>query len=98
MYGTTFSKADRWHARQWLVNYLIVAFKTAKEDMELIQTDRGTEMKDAEARNNNAKLVRSVTWCLHSVVVVFKILIEATATGALNDFYALRCYHGLQSL
>lgn len=39
------------------MNYLIVAFKTAKEDMEFIQTDRGTEMKDAEVRNNNGNLV-----------------------------------------
>ena len=61
LYGKDFSKADRWHARQWLVNYLIVAFKIAKEDMEFIQTDRGTEMKDAEVRNNNGNLIRPVT-------------------------------------
>lgn len=53
LYGKDFSKVDRWDARQWLVNYLISAFKTAKEDMEFIQTDRGTEMKDAEVSNSN---------------------------------------------
>ncbi|KAK0509514.1 hypothetical protein JMJ35_007908 [Cladonia borealis] len=71
LYGKDFTKAERSDAREWLVNYLIDAFKTAKEDMEFIQTDRGTEMKDAET---------------------FKLLAEATATGVLNDFYALRCY------
>ena len=48
LYGKDFTKAERSDAREWLVNYLIDAFKTAKEDMEFIQTDRGTEMKDAE--------------------------------------------------
>ena len=52
LYGKDFSKADRSNARQWLVDYLIDAFKKAKEDMEFIQTDRGTERKDAEVRNN----------------------------------------------
>lgn len=56
LYGKDFSKADRSDAREWLVNYLIDAFKTAKEDMEFIKTDRGTEMKDAEVCNNNRKL------------------------------------------
>ncbi len=57
LYGKHFSNADRSDARQWLVNYLIDAFKTAKEDMEFIQTDRGTEMKDAEVRNNEGGLL-----------------------------------------
>ena len=53
LYGKDFSKADRSDARHWLVDYLIDAFKTAKEEMEFIQTDRGTEMKDAKVCNNN---------------------------------------------
>ena len=57
LYGKDFSKADRSDARQWLANYLIDAFKTAKEDMEFIQTDRGTETKDAEVRNNKGNLL-----------------------------------------
>ena len=66
LYGKDFSKADRWDARQWLVNYLIDAFKLAKEDMEFIQTDRGTEMKDAEVRNRYGNLACRVIQCLHS--------------------------------
>ena len=66
LYGKDFSKADRWNARQWLVNYLIDAFKTAKEDMVFIQTDHGTEMKDAEVRNNKVILVHPMIKCLHS--------------------------------
>ena len=66
LYGKDFSKADRWDARQWLVNYLIDAFKSAKEDMEFIQTDRGTEMKDAEVRNRYGNLACPVIQCLHS--------------------------------
>ena len=66
LYGKGFSKADRWDARQWLVNYLIDAFKTAKEDMVFIQTDHGTEMEDAEVCNNKAILVHPVIKCLHS--------------------------------
>ena len=99
LYGKDFSKADRSDARQWLVNYLIDAFKTAKEDMEFIQTDRGSEMKDAEVRNNKGSLfypeILVLTRCL---LQNFKLLAEATVTGALNDFYTLRCYQGLQSL
>ena len=67
-YGKDFSNADRSDARQWLVNYLIDAFKTAKEDMEFIQTDRGTEMRDAEVRNNEGNLLHpgilALTRCL----------------------------------
>ena len=60
LYDKDFSKADRWDARQWVVNYLIDAFKTAKEDMEFIQTDRGTEMRDAKVRKNKVNFLRHV--------------------------------------
>ena len=64
LYGNNFSKADRSDARQWLVNYLINAFIIAKEDMEFIQTDRGTEVKDAEVCNNNRSTLHHWTLVL----------------------------------
>ncbi len=64
LYGKDFPKADRRDARQWVVNYLIDAFKIAKEDMEFIQTDRGTEMKDAEVCNNEGNFLHPVTFVL----------------------------------
>ena len=68
LYGKDFSKADRSDARQWLVNYLINAFKTAKEDMEFIQTDRGTERKDAEVCNNDRSTLH------HEILVLTRCL------------------------
>lgn len=48
LHGKNFSKTDRFDARLWVMNDLIDAFKVAKDDRELIQTDRGAKQEDAE--------------------------------------------------